>query len=89
MKIRAYVNDIFPADIEIDDQTGVILDGPNLTKHWLNHEKLSWFFELIATIKAAGFEIYGQEPVFVCRIARKDKKKLEQMGLTIKGSGNL
>ena len=83
MIIHGYLNDIFPANMEINDKTGRILGCPEMTGHWINHDKLFWFFEIIATIKAMGFQLFGYEPMFVFRICKKDKQKLKEIGITL------
>jgi len=81
MQIRVYVNDIFPADMEVDEKTGKILGGPVATDHWLNHDKMLWLFHMVAHIKAFGFQMFGHDPMFVCRISRDSKAQLRALGI--------
>lgn len=69
--------------MEINEQTGRILSGPVATDHWLNHDKMLWFFHIVAHIKAFGFQMFGHKPMFLCRISRKDKAKIKKLGIEL------
>lgn len=83
MMIRVYVNDIFPANVFVNEHTGEILSNPEMIDHWLNGKWFYWLFDFIAYWKATMFVLFDQEPMFVCRVSRKDKSKLKQMKLKL------
>lgn len=77
MQIKVYVNYIFPATCEVDDATGGI-DAPHMTNNILNSEWMLWLFDFIAWLLAWAWEREGLDPMFECRIAKKDKIKLHK-----------
>lgn len=75
MEITFYVYDIFPATCRLNEW-GDIVDGPNMTDHWINSDRMLWLFDLIAKLKFFFayhfFDVDPEDFMFTCRIARND-----------------
>lgn len=82
MRIKVYVNFIFPAYVYVNDRNGIILDEPTLIEDSLINKMFDWWlFGFVQFLATMVWEWNGQEPQFLLRIAKQDKIRLQQKGL--------
>lgn len=82
MRIKVFVNHIFPAYLYINEQTGRIIEEPTLIESsWINKLFDFWLFGIVQTMADVVWRWNGQEPKFLLRISKEDRKILEQKGL--------
>lgn len=78
MKIKVYVNYIFPAWQEVNNTTGELIDGPVMTNNILNWPIFDWLDWLVQSLIRMAYDREGLEPMFECRIKKRDAKILKQ-----------
>lgn len=78
MKVKVYVNYIFPAWQKIDDTTGELVGGPAMTNNILNGPLFSWLDWIVDFFLGLGYLTKGLEPMFECKIKKKDAEILKQ-----------
>lgn len=82
MRIKVFVNYIFPAYLYVNDQNGRIIEEPALIEDSLVNKLFDpWLFNIVQWITNLVWIWNGQEPHFLLRIADADRKRLEQKGL--------